>query len=178
MPSERPHYLFFHFIGEFGEGGLPLGGRFSPEAMRAYFDEADALGHSESATATEQCAVLYRVLSRLYGENRPRDLAEEIAEYLRANAARPLTLGEVAARFHYGKNHVISLFRRRFGTSPMAYLLRVRLGTARHLLEASPLSIGEVAARAGFHDYAHFYRHFVKETGESPRAYRRLLHGR
>lgn len=52
------------------------------------------------------------------------------------------------------------------------YVRSVRLGVARHLLETTALSIGEVAFRVGFRDQSYFTRTFVGKFGVRPREVR------
>lgn len=72
-----------------------------------------------------------------------------------------LTVGEVSARV----GEVTGQFFRRF-------LLSCRVNRARGLLEATDLSIAEIADRTGFATVQHFSRIFTGQAGVSPRAYR------
>jgi transcriptional regulator GlxA family with amidase domain len=68
-------------------------------------------------------------------------------------------------------------FARRFvatcGTTPHAWLTEQRLAHARELLEASELSIEQVAARCGYDSAATLRRHFDRALRTTPTAYRR-----
>jgi len=68
-------------------------------------------------------------------------------------------------RFHH-------LFHTRIGCTPMAYLKRVRLAHAQHLLIGSDASLAEVASEVGFADQFHFSREFKRQVGVSPSVYR------
>ncbi|WP_376783469.1 helix-turn-helix domain-containing protein [Miniimonas arenae] len=67
-------------------------------------------------------------------------------------------------------------FARRFravtGTTPAAWVARMRLAHAQRLLESSDLAIEEVAREAGFGEPAVLRQHFARTLGTSPRAYR------
>ena len=67
-------------------------------------------------------------------------------------------------------------FARRFtaatGETPLAYLHRLRIDAARHLLETRPRSIAEVSRAVGYEDVASFGQLFRRHTGAPPRAYR------
>ena len=60
------------------------------------------------------------------------------------------------------------------GDSPKAFIDRVRVETARTLLETSARSVKELAGSAGFFDEASFRRAFRRYVGVSPGAYRAL----
>lgn len=64
-------------------------------------------------------------------------------------------------------------FRAETGISPGQWLTRARIERARHLLESSPLSIDQVAARCGFGTPVSFRQHMRATVGLSPSAYRR-----
>jgi transcriptional regulator GlxA family with amidase domain len=67
-------------------------------------------------------------------------------------------------------------FARRFtsatGEAPLAYLHRLRIDAARHLLETRRKSVAEVSLAVGYEDLSFFRRLFKRHTGAPPRAYR------
>jgi AraC family transcriptional regulator of arabinose operon len=64
------------------------------------------------------------------------------------------------------------LFKRHYGTSPMAYFSELRMQRARELLSFTKMSVKEIAAELGFDDPLYFSRAFKKVSGMSPRDYR------
>ena len=81
---------------------------------------------------------------------------------------RLIDLAVVAAKTPF---QLIRAFRREIGTTPHAYLVRVRVlaGTLR-LTAGEP--IASIATAVGFVDQAHFTRHFKRIHGTTPREYR------
>ena len=67
-------------------------------------------------------------------------------------------------------------FARRFtaatGETPLAYLHRLRIDAARHLLETRPRSIADVSRAVGYDDISFFRTLFKRHTGAPPRVYR------
>ncbi len=59
------------------------------------------------------------------------------------------------------------------GTTSHRWLVSQRVMLARRLLEATPLSVVEVAGRSGFGDVSALPRHFTGQVGVSPATYRR-----
>jgi transcriptional regulator GlxA family with amidase domain len=93
-------------------------------------------------------------------------------EYLRARAAAPVTLAELARVACLSKYHFLRTFTREYGSSPHAYQMQLRLALARALVDAGePLS--SVAYSAGFADQSHLTRRFKQAFGETPGAYAR-----
>jgi AraC-like DNA-binding protein/quercetin dioxygenase-like cupin family protein len=70
----------------------------------------------------------------------------------------------------------LSTFKRAFkavtGTSPIDYLLQVRLARACHLLRDSDKTVTEAALAAGFNDGNYFARQFRARMGCTPREWR------
>lgn len=172
-PSVRPRYLYVHFLAAWGEeaGALPRRGRFSVTTLAPLLEEMDTLGHAE-ASYIARCGVLYRILTEISAKKPSGDIAEEICAAIEAAFPVGVPLPVLAERFHFGRNHLINLFRRRYGVTPVAYTNRLRLARARYLLEVTSDSLEAVAEASGFSQYSHFYRLFLRETGCSPSAYR------
>lgn len=61
------------------------------------------------------------------------------------------------------------------GENPSAYIQKIRLEKAQRMLQVEPnMSIGEIALKCGFEDFAYFSRVFKKKYGVMPSQYRRL----
>jgi transcriptional regulator GlxA family with amidase domain len=67
-------------------------------------------------------------------------------------------------------------FREETGMSPGQWLVRQRVSRARELLEATDLTVDQVAARAGFATAASLRQHMHAAVGVAPLAYRRTFH--
>ena len=69
----------------------------------------------------------------------------------------------------------VSGFRKKFseitGTTPVAYLLNIRLQNALNYLMLRKYSVGEVSAKCGFSDSNYFTRQFRKKYGVCPRQF-------
>lgn len=97
-----------------------------------------------------------------------------VIEFMRVNARRSCSLDEIARKANLSKFHFVRLFKSVVGTSPMAYLNRLRIQQACELLENPELTIKEIAAELGFVDQYCFSAAFRKTMGHSPSAYRKL----
>ena len=71
--------------------------------------------------------------------------------------------------------HLARAFRRAYQLPIGAYIRRLRMQWAAEQLVWSDVPISVVALEAGFTDQSHFTRAFVKFSGSTPAAYRRLL---
>ncbi len=86
---------------------------------------------------------------------------------------REFTLLELAGLCHSSVFHFARSFTARVGCAPFAFQRTMRLKKAQGLLLSTELSIEAIAAAAGFENATHFSRMFRRETGYSPREYRR-----
>ncbi|HEX4712031.1 AraC family transcriptional regulator [Phenylobacterium sp.] len=64
-------------------------------------------------------------------------------------------------------------FKRTFGETPHAYIVRRRLHRGRHLMLTTDLALSEIALSCGFTDQAHLCRLFRQTHNQSPAAWRR-----
>ena len=64
-------------------------------------------------------------------------------------------------------------FKRTFGVTPHAYIVRRRLHRGRHLMLTTDLALSEIALSCGFTDQAHLCRLFRQTHSQSPAAWRR-----
>ncbi|WP_042689547.1 AraC family transcriptional regulator [Azospirillum sp. B506] len=104
---------------------------------------------------------------------RPDRAAALARDLLHARLADDVGLDDLSAAAGVDRFRLNRAFRAAFGLSPHAYLVRLRLRTARRRLaegEAPAL----VAAEVGFADQSHLGRWFRRAYGLTPAAYRDL----
>jgi AraC family transcriptional regulator, positive regulator of tynA and feaB len=103
-------------------------------------------------------------------------LARQLQDRLRERCLdASLTPASLAAAHGISRRYLHHIFARA-GTTFGAELIRLRLESAKHLLEdprCAALGIGEVAARCGFAEPSHFARRFRTAYGCAPQEHRR-----
>ncbi len=92
-------------------------------------------------------------------------------ELLRDRMTEPISLDDLAACAGIDKFRLCRDFRAQVGMPPHAYLMRLRVMRAKHLL-AGGVKPGEVAPLVGFYDQSQLIRHFRKFTGTTPGKFR------
>ena len=98
-----------------------------------------------------------------------------VLEYIDANLQQHVALHHLAELAGVSTRHFERAFRQAMGVPPYRYVLRQRLDAARHLLlHQPPIPIEEIAVRAGYGSGTHLATAFRRQTGYSPRAFRRL----
>jgi transcriptional regulator GlxA family with amidase domain len=89
----------------------------------------------------------------------------------------PIDMGAIARRCRMTHGHFISAFATSIGTTPHQWRISLRLMRARELLEATDLSLVEIALQCGFYDQSHFSRAFVRWMGTPPGRWRHMAKG-
>jgi AraC-like DNA-binding protein len=133
-------------------------------------------GRIERVSAATQLAAWFGLLQQLRaealapgGSSATRILA--VAQWIRSHLAQRVTVAELARFAGLSPSHFNTLFRQRFGYSPLDFHLRSRVQRAGELLASPAVSIAEVAAAVGYEDPLYFSRVFRRVMGMPPSAY-------
>lgn len=92
--------------------------------------------------------------------------------YIEDHFLESLALEEIALHSNVSVRHLNRIFQSYYQTTPMSYLLRLRLERACMLLRQTKLTISEISTECGFNDSNYFTRQFTKAYGLSPKAHR------
>jgi AraC-like DNA-binding protein len=144
-------------------------------ALRPWCEQVWLWRQRETGTTGPELAALTEFLIRAFarlvqtlaGSIRKPWLAS-VQDYLETHLERDLSIEELAAVAGYSAGHFHREFRRATGETPVQYLTRRRLETARLYLRQSGLPIREIAAAVGFSDPLYFSRVFRRHFGCSP----------
>jgi AraC-like DNA-binding protein len=101
------------------------------------------------------------------------DPVERLRTGLMPRLREDLTADDLASIAGVSLRTLQRLFRERFDTSPMTWLMDVRLSEAARLIRAGDDPVTKIAYRVGFKDPSHFTRRFKGRFGVSPNEYRR-----
>jgi AraC family transcriptional regulator len=96
-------------------------------------------------------------------------------EMLVADLAGATPLADVARACGLSSDYFAKAFRRSTGLAPHAWLQKARVDRAKTLLRQPGSSLSAVALACGFADHSHFSRVFNRQTGQTPRDWRRLV---
>jgi transcriptional regulator GlxA family with amidase domain len=99
-------------------------------------------------------------------------LAKALAR-MEATLEEPLSCRDIAADAGLSLRQLERLFHAELGATPKAHYRALRLTRAQNLLQQTTLSVGEVAASAGFPSFAHFARTYKAHFGVPPSRDRR-----
>jgi len=101
---------------------------------------------------------------------------DELLATIQERYREPLTLEGLAATVHRSPSAVGRGFSKVMGCTVVDYLHQLRVAEACRLLTHTRQPVTEVAHASGFNNLAHFGRVFKRQTGTTPRQYRRASH--
>ncbi|MFD1402292.1 helix-turn-helix domain-containing protein [Robinsoniella peoriensis] len=105
-------------------------------------------------------------------ENDSQNILEYAKIFIKGNFSDNLTLKIMADQFHLNPRYFSSIFKKKFGMSPIDYLLQTRMDEAKYLLSHTLLPASEIASTIGYDDPRHFYKTFKKNVGITPKEFR------
>lgn len=134
----------------------------------------DILKHSatEARVHLALTGLLTAMLSEPDLQHPAADHLNEVKGYISQHFAESMPLEKMAAMAHLSPYHFTRMFQRETGTTPHAYLLRMRVNAACYYLRFQDNPICEVAWQCGFASESAFCKVFKRMMGQSPRAYR------
>jgi transcriptional regulator GlxA family with amidase domain len=101
------------------------------------------------------------------------EMVKEAQAYIETNMQEKISVEHLSARFAVGRRNFDRRFIRATGNTPVEYLQRVKIESAKKALETSRKTINEVMYDVGYSDVKAFREVFRKVTGMSPLEYRR-----
>jgi len=93
-------------------------------------------------------------------------------EYMREHLNEPLRAATLAGVANMSLPHYFAQFKRVIGSSPIDYLIKLRMEYARRLLEETSWSVKEVAVSLGYDDPLYFSRVFKSINQTAPSDFR------
>lgn len=103
----------------------------------------------------------------------PGDYAEFIKQFIAGHYMEDVELGNLAMVMHVSSSYLSTRFRKQTGKTFSEYLVSYRIEKAKELLRTGSDNCRQVAAAAGYKDYAQFSKIFKKYVGISPAEYRK-----
>ena len=132
----------------------------------------------------EMLTFLFRVLlltmRRRMKEDAPRisgfvqDEIDRAKAYFEEHYNTEISIEQYAASRSMSTSWFNRSFRNSVGTSPMQYILEIRIRNAQTLLETTDYSVADIASVIGYDNPMYFSRLFRKAKGLSPAKYRKV----
>lgn len=179
VKSDSPVYHYVHFKGDYDDHpvGLPLRGTFNTAKMHTLLAGFIAMSEGNQQSQLERAVLFYRILEELsesnFGKEKSVDVCSDLYYYIKAHSNEDISLDLLAERYGYTKDYLIRLFKRRYGDTPMNFLVSSRMENAATLILHTDASVTEIAYAVGYTDYSVFYKNFLKYHKLSPSEYKK-----
>ncbi|MDO4615919.1 MAG: response regulator [Lachnospiraceae bacterium] len=93
--------------------------------------------------------------------------------FIQSHYRENIALADAAEEANLTTTYFSFIFHKETGITFSEYLQSCRLNHAKELLAGSGLRIHEIGVQAGYHDMRHFSKVFKKETGMTPKEFRK-----
>jgi len=100
------------------------------------------------------------------------DVVREVQTYMENNLQEKISFGQLSSKFALGRRNFDRRFIKATGNTPLEYLQRLKIESAKRAFETSRKPINEVMFDVGYSDIKAFREVFKKITGLSPLEYR------
>ncbi|MEG0152302.1 MAG: AraC family transcriptional regulator [Cellulosilyticaceae bacterium] len=93
---------------------------------------------------------------------------QAIIDYMSMYYMNDISLDYISKSMYLSPIYISKLFKEETGSSPINYLIQIRLNKAKELLQTQNLPIKSIAKSVGYEDAYHFSKLFKKYFGISP----------
>lgn len=106
------------------------------------------------------------------------ELVTSAQEWLMGHAGASVYMTALAQHLGVSQRTLNRRFHAATGVSPLDFLTRYRVTSARDMLRTTDLDIAEIAYLCGYGDASHFAQVFNRHSGSTPRVYRQSVRGK
>jgi len=101
------------------------------------------------------------------------DAVDMIRYYIDCNITKNIKLSDIADITHYTPEHIIRIFKRKYGITPHQYIINSKIRISLPMLQVPGKSIEEISNELSFSDPHHFSSLFENKIGMRPLTYRK-----
>lgn len=171
----------YHFVVSMGvitrmcvNAGLPHDEAYTMSDI--YIQEADELDSINAVIdLLGQAQIDYATrMHELHQRNQYSIHVRHAIDHIYDHLHEPLTMELLAKNEGLNPSYFSKLFSKEVGTTVKAYILSVKIATAKNMLEKSDHSISDIYFSLGFSSQSAFTAAFKKLTGTTPNKYRSM----
>ena len=137
--------------------------------------EIEALASDSVDQLIERITQIYTdVLSAIAQSaiNKPQDDVAAMREFIDQHLMYPISLDDVADKFHLSPEHLSRQFKKKTGEGITSYILRTKMERAADLIKTTDYPMKTVAELVGFENVPYFYKQFNRWFDCAPGEYK------
>lgn len=104
-------------------------------------------------------------------------IVEKALGWLEKNKTQTIEYNQLARKLNISRRSLERRFKNATGMTPLAYLQRLRVEYAKHLLEQGAHTFNEITYAVGYEDISFFRKIFIRLTGLRPKEYQQKFTG-
>jgi AraC family transcriptional regulator len=102
----------------------------------------------------------------------------KVRDFIDSHITGQILVADLCALVQRSAAHFSRSFKRTFGESPHAFVVRRRVEVAAQYMLTTDASLSDIALGCGFTDHAHLCKQFRQAAGQTPAAWRRAHRSR
>ncbi|MEK4512212.1 response regulator [Paenibacillus sp. FSL K6-2524] len=137
--------------------------------------EINSVTSHESLLVYVQYAI-YELIRQMKEENvsyTDHPEVNRVIQYMLEHYKENIKVADLARLVSINVDYLSTVFGKKTGLTPIAYLQNIRIEQAKRLLLHSKLNVEEIAFQTGFADDAYFIKVFKRMVGQTPSSFRR-----
>ena len=168
--------VYFNLIMKESEQKLPF---YTQTISSYYWMVLVTLLRSNSGLDTPDLVFTANADKENADEARQEDISpmRKAEQYILENYIHHITLNDLSRVASSNKTTLTQMFKEAYGTTPLQYIIQVRLQKAKELLVSTNTSVSEISECVGFQSVHYFSRFFKEKEGYSPLEYRMHFRG-
>lgn len=128
-----------------------------------------------SASHILQAVACYLCVERMVSLHQ-QELPAQIDQYITENYLGDVSVSAICNRFQIGKTFLYEIMKQNYGVGLAEYVRKLRIERAKELLLSdSHLTLAEISAECGFHDYNYFITVFKRIEGIPPKQFQQKM---
>lgn len=136
---------------------------------------------STQVLQTLSALIIHDLIRAMIGANHdalisPQESIQHVLDYIHQKYMEPLSVSDLAQLINCSTMNFKRLFKKETNTSPMQYLIKLRLEKSKKLLCSRSLNISEISMQCGFSNASHFTACFKKHFAITPSQYKSIYH--
>jgi two-component system response regulator YesN len=142
-------------------------------------DEAEDLFSKATVSVSNIKKWIYyinkKTISYFSAKNDSVDIIKKVQDYIEVNLYNDISRDDIAKEVNFNPEYLSRLYHKETGIHLMKYIQSKKIEKAKYLLAETSYSIGELASKLGYSNFAYFSHLFKNITGYTPNEYRKTI---